>query len=77
MDRNAIVNPATGVVTPISTNYIYVGSSSTIDGISALDNENGVFYYVTDGSNADIYSVQLISKELNAPIDIYALSIAG
>jgi len=77
VDHNGLVNTNTGFVTPISTNYIYVGSSATIDGISALDNTNGVFYYTTDGSTKDIYSVQLASGTLNPPIDVYASVIAG
>jgi len=77
VDHNGVVNANTGVITPISTNYVYVGSSATIDGISALDNKNGVFYYTTDGSTKDIYSVQLVTGALNPPIDVYANVIAG
>jgi len=77
VDHIGMIDLTTGVITPISVNYIYLGGSATIDGISAFDNTNGVFFYTTDGSTTDIYSVHVQTGNLLAPIDLYASSIAS
>jgi hypothetical protein len=40
VDHVGSVDLKTGLITRVSDNYIYLGSSITVDGISALDSKN-------------------------------------
>jgi len=56
----------------------FLGCFHNIDGISTFDSKNNVFYYVTDAtSDLNIYSANVITKSLQAPIDIYSYSIGN
>jgi len=61
----------------VSNNYIYVGGSATVDGISTFDQTRGVFYYTTDGSTRSVFQVQVTTGTLLPTIDFYAYAIGA
>jgi hypothetical protein len=62
------IDPKTGSVGEIMETFYYAGSSITMDGISAFDFVNGVYYYATDGNSAFVFRGNVKTKALMSPI---------
>eukprot|EP01064_Diplonema_japonicum_P019264 TRINITY_DN27962_c0_g1_i1.p1 TRINITY_DN27962_c0_g1~~TRINITY_DN27962_c0_g1_i1.p1 ORF type:complete len:302 (+),score=67.11 TRINITY_DN27962_c0_g1_i1:89-994(+) len=69
------VNPTTGEWSQISENFVYVGSSAKWDGVNAFDEANGLFYWATGFGSNLVYSINVTSGSLQAPIDLYSAGI--
>eukprot|EP01116_Phalansterium_solitarium_P013550 TRINITY_DN30934_c0_g1_i1.p1 TRINITY_DN30934_c0_g1~~TRINITY_DN30934_c0_g1_i1.p1 ORF type:complete len:330 (+),score=125.99 TRINITY_DN30934_c0_g1_i1:35-991(+) len=69
------IDPSNGSIKNVSENFFFAGSSATVDGISALDQSNGVYFYASDSEDAFIYQVNVFQGQLLAPIDIGAKGI--
>jgi len=57
-----------GTLTPLFDDLIYFGGAATINGISALDQKNKVFYFVTDYLTSFVYAADVENKKLLAPL---------
>eukprot|EP01102_Stenamoeba_stenopodia_P016306 TRINITY_DN5686_c0_g1_i1.p1 TRINITY_DN5686_c0_g1~~TRINITY_DN5686_c0_g1_i1.p1 ORF type:complete len:245 (-),score=46.62 TRINITY_DN5686_c0_g1_i1:256-990(-) len=62
-------------MTRLAKNFVYAGSSITITGVSAFDDQQSTLYYATDAASAFIFGVDVSKKALTAPIDIGAANI--
>jgi hypothetical protein len=69
------VDVTTGKCTNVTRAEVYGGSSATIDGISALDQNQGLYYWVTDYETPLVYMVDFSTGELEAPLDLYVEGI--
>jgi len=70
------VNTKTGSLERIVGNFLYLtGFSETYDGISGYDQDQDIIYYSTDTDSAFVYSADVQSQSLIAPISLGATDV--
>jgi hypothetical protein len=62
------IDPKTGAVGDLLETFFYAGGSITVDGVSAFDFLNNVYYYVTDGNSDFVFRGNVNTKTLMSPI---------
>ena len=67
----------TGILTEIASNFIYLGPSIAIDGISAFDKKNGLIYWTNDAATTFVYGLNVKTGEILPPIDTYGNAIGS
>jgi len=71
----AQIDMTTGQMTNITEVEVFGGGSITIDGISAFDTTNKIYYFTNDNIPPELYSVNIATKQ-NLPLtDLYVQSI--
>eukprot|EP01060_Flectonema_neradi_P006155 TRINITY_DN14127_c0_g1_i1.p1 TRINITY_DN14127_c0_g1~~TRINITY_DN14127_c0_g1_i1.p1 ORF type:complete len:323 (+),score=63.14 TRINITY_DN14127_c0_g1_i1:50-970(+) len=70
------VDMTDGVMKEIATNFVYLGPSLAMDGISAFDRKGGIFYWTTDAATPFIYRLNVTDGTLLAPIDTLGKAVS-
>jgi len=71
----AQIDTTTGVLTNVTQDESFGGGSAFADGIAAIDQTNGIYYWANDYETPLLYGTDLIHKCNIAPTDLYLYTI--
>eukprot|EP01116_Phalansterium_solitarium_P025236 TRINITY_DN9542_c0_g1_i1.p1 TRINITY_DN9542_c0_g1~~TRINITY_DN9542_c0_g1_i1.p1 ORF type:complete len:319 (-),score=95.84 TRINITY_DN9542_c0_g1_i1:106-1062(-) len=75
--QSVSLDPNTGVITKVSDNFYINGNFDVQAGVSALDNETGVYMYATDFASTLAYQTNVFSGKPLAALDVDAETVVS